>query len=101
SLWSELCVFFFQAENGIRYPLVTGVQTCALPILIIPAGPTGMIIRPPSLSCSTSGCGTFSGAQVTMIASNGAASGQPLYPSPAQIGRASCRERVCMSVVEV
>src|SRR6266536_3216829 len=27
--------FFFQAEDGIRYPLVTGVQTCALPILSI------------------------------------------------------------------
>src|SRR5438105_9459200 len=25
--------FFFQAEDGIRVPLVTGVQTCALPIL--------------------------------------------------------------------
>src|SRR5438105_12179557 len=25
-------VFFFQAEDGIRDPLVTGVQTCALPI---------------------------------------------------------------------
>src|SRR5258708_21737155 len=25
-------VFFFQAEDGIRYDLVTGVQTCALPI---------------------------------------------------------------------
>src|SRR5258708_24328706 len=25
--------FFFQAEDGIRYDLVTGVQTCALPIL--------------------------------------------------------------------
>src|SRR5207247_6084574 len=24
---------FFQAEDGIRDPLVTGVQTCALPIL--------------------------------------------------------------------
>ena len=30
----ELCcfVFFFQAEDGIRDDLVTGVQTCALPI---------------------------------------------------------------------
>src|SRR5207247_3480092 len=28
-----ICVaFFFQAEDGIRDPLVTGVQTCALPI---------------------------------------------------------------------
>src|SRR5207245_7051908 len=27
-----LCVFFFQAEDGIRDATVTGVQTCALPI---------------------------------------------------------------------
>src|SRR5207248_7152723 len=26
-------IFFFQAEDGIRYRTVTGVQTCALPIL--------------------------------------------------------------------
>ena len=26
-------VFFFQAEDGIRDTSVTGVQTCALPIL--------------------------------------------------------------------
>src|SRR5205823_9324767 len=26
-------IFFFQAEDGIRDKLVTGVQTCALPIL--------------------------------------------------------------------
>ena len=26
------CFFFFQAEDGIRDRLVTGVQTCALPI---------------------------------------------------------------------
>src|SRR5256886_10435093 len=26
-------LFFFQAEDGIRYLTVTGVQTCALPIL--------------------------------------------------------------------
>src|SRR5262249_59403543 len=28
-----ICVFFFQAEDGIRDWSVTGVQTCALPIL--------------------------------------------------------------------
>ena len=28
----KLCFFFFQAEDGIRDRLVTGVQTCALPI---------------------------------------------------------------------
>ena len=27
-------VFFFQAEDGIRDRLVTGVQTCALPICV-------------------------------------------------------------------
>ena len=27
--------FFFQAEDGIRDDLVTGVQTCALPISVI------------------------------------------------------------------
>src|SRR2546428_9475882 len=30
---SELIFFFFQAEDGIRDLIVTGVQTCALPIL--------------------------------------------------------------------
>ena len=29
----ERIFFFFQAEDGIRDDLVTGVQTCALPIL--------------------------------------------------------------------
>src|SRR5699024_11251585 len=28
------CFFFFQAEDGIRDRNVTGVQTCALPILL-------------------------------------------------------------------
>src|SRR5258708_18966270 len=33
SLIAELStIFFFQAEDGIRDDLVTGVQTCALPI---------------------------------------------------------------------
>src|SRR5690349_23920645 len=29
---SDTIFFFFQAEDGIRYLYVTGVQTCALPI---------------------------------------------------------------------
>src|SRR5258708_33449721 len=37
--------FFFQAEDGIRDDLVTGVQTCALPILLTEA--FGMIARGP------------------------------------------------------
>src|SRR5205823_7572919 len=30
--------FFFQAEDGIRDKLMTGVQTCALPICEVPIG---------------------------------------------------------------
>src|SRR5438105_4928953 len=30
--WANYHHFFFHAEDGIRDPLVTGVQTCALPI---------------------------------------------------------------------
>src|SRR5438552_16032095 len=33
-----LIFFFFQAEDGIRDDLVTGVQTCALPILSLTPG---------------------------------------------------------------
>src|SRR5260363_457529 len=32
SMLRRLLIFFFQAEDGIRDDLVTGVQTCALPI---------------------------------------------------------------------
>src|SRR5258708_14821110 len=35
SLWIAICFFFFQAEDGIRDDLVTGVQTCALPISMV------------------------------------------------------------------
>src|SRR5215207_4247861 len=42
--------FFFQAEDGIRAPLVTGVQTCALPIsqaTLGELGPDGAILDEP------------------------------------------------------
>src|SRR6266496_5556611 len=34
------CLVFFQAEDGIRYLYVTGVQTCALPIFSSSSGPS-------------------------------------------------------------
>src|SRR5258708_10422057 len=69
-------VFFLQAEDGIRDDLVTGVQTCALPISPSPRlrGEGGERSEPgegASRSCSTL----------------------------TQVGRASCRERVEISVV--
>src|SRR2546422_4196796 len=38
------CFFFFQAEDGIRDVAVTGVQTCALPILTGPGGYARMAV---------------------------------------------------------
>src|SRR2546430_10652399 len=44
-LW--VVFFFFQAEDGIRYLTVTGVQTCALPILLrLPARPWRVDVDP-------------------------------------------------------
>ena len=37
--------FFFQAEDGIRDRLVTGVQTCALPIFMPGYGERGHTYR--------------------------------------------------------
>ena len=36
--------FFFQAEDGIRDWSVTGVQTCALPILVLGSGAGGLVL---------------------------------------------------------
>src|SRR5438132_10323116 len=41
--------FFFQAEDGIRYHCVTGVQTCALPIFVIIIMKGTLKILPPAL----------------------------------------------------
>src|SRR5690348_17506254 len=41
SSYRSLLFFFFQAEDGIRDGRVTGVQTCALPILYLPKSWTG------------------------------------------------------------
>src|SRR5205823_7379731 len=43
--------FFFQAEDGIRDKLVTGVQTCALPIWLIHVRPVLSNQSPRVQSC--------------------------------------------------
>src|SRR6266511_4670295 len=45
AIYSVLFFFFFQAEDGIRDFHVTGVQTCALPILIPTTPPESAIAR--------------------------------------------------------
>src|ERR1035437_10891960 len=66
--------FLFQAEDGIRYIGVTGVQTCALPISFL-----------------RSHHAASRNSQESRSRNNGVV----------QIGRESCRERVEISVVAV
>src|SRR2546425_8031188 len=47
--------FFFQAEDGIRDKLVTGVQTCALPISLA-------LQRKPGIAAKVSRCVVMGGA---------------------------------------
>src|SRR5207244_8013688 len=94
-----LVVFFFQAEDGIRDDLVTGVQTCALPISLTPLDD---LIHHSSLSHQRIGRILQSVAIYTKwIAYTKHAFSSPTPPplsrqeiSNLQIGRASCRERV-------
>src|SRR5690606_40233362 len=85
--------FFFQAEDGIRDFHVTGVQTCALPILpaclpsasrATPRSPAG---RSKSRACSPAGISCARAACRGISATSTAAS------TLNEIGRASCRER--------
>src|SRR5207247_2868037 len=92
--------FFFQAEDGIRDPLVTGVQTCALPILIIVmsvmngfrADLLGRILGLNGhlgVYAASGSLGDFDAAAEKVSEIPGITG---------EIGRASCRERVESSV---
>src|SRR5690625_5952312 len=89
----SLC-FFFQAEDGIRDGHVTGVQTCALPILLLVkyAGAALFCAVAPAailIAGWVIGTALFGVGPVTLV--SGASVG-------AEIGRASCRERGGCSV---
>src|SRR5258708_20402833 len=60
--------FFFQAEDGIRDDLVTGVQTCALPIFCRRTSPpsTNASVRTPSHFASYVNCGESNGSSAVM-----------------------------------
>src|SRR2546430_8103806 len=89
--------FFFQAEDGIRYLTVTGVQTCALPIWsAFPSFPltqtSGRLFH---LTLRSSG-GRSSPilAHTARDCPNARSRGSRVRSSRREIGRASCRERV-------
>src|SRR3712207_9305413 len=80
--------FFFQAEDGIRDIGVTGVQTCALDLtLTVEAACRRMLVAP--------------GAAADLRSQRGvdALPGAVVSPAADEIGRASGRERVEISVV--
>src|SRR5688572_26146426 len=94
-----------QAEDGIRGLTVTGVQTCALPIfeqaldeihrlpgLILHERATDRLSQ---LLCTTSSRPEHDGDEATVgTAGDHPRPEYPMPNTPAQIGRASCRERV-------
>src|SRR2546422_10938313 len=84
------CFFFFQAEDGIRDVAVTGVQTCALPIL-----PLGYHLSYVSFARQL----RLAGLRPHCEACSGGTGRDTI--EIAQIGRASCRGRVEISVVAV
>src|SRR5256885_16727980 len=83
----QMILFFFQAEDGIRDYKVTGVQTCALPILILAV----------AVIFGRDGSGKPTEKQTGGPVPPGAASFEEVLNN--EIGRASCRERGEISVV--
>src|SRR3712207_7426355 len=85
--WCLSIFFFFQAEDGIRDIGVTGVQTCALPI---------------SPSCVPSREAAAAPGKARPGGDGGRGGGRSRRAVVCrEIGRASCRERVEISVVAV
>src|SRR5690606_40127330 len=98
----ERACFFFQAEDGIRDFHVTGVQTCALPISRLVGVRPRLVAevakgRPKSVGDGN----TFQATAAVVISrfqTRTLKSLPPLILGCPEIGRASCRERVKISV---
>src|SRR5205809_4295188 len=93
--------FFFQAEDGIRDVAVTGVQTCALPILrslneIAPQDTTIAVVGGGFGSLLVYTTAVFLGFRPEQLAVYG--ENPHAVSTYQQIGRASCRERGSRSV---
>src|SRR5699024_11731073 len=84
-------LFFFQAEDGIRDRNVTGVQTCALPISF------STIIKRYSVKKEYNSASSNTACMVSTFKSICITSNSSSADNAAEIGRASCRERVYIS----
>src|SRR5947208_105124 len=92
----SVLLVFFQAEDGIRVDLVTGVQTCALPISL---SPDGIRVHEGEMFGRNASTGkTLALSEVELLApcapSKIVALWNNFHALAAKIGRASCRERV-------
>src|SRR5256885_3401480 len=89
-----LFFFFFQAEDGIRDYKVTGVQTCALPIYA--PLPPGQADIADGLRCGAADAveGSPRRGRLRRSRRPPRADGPWCLSPRAEIGRASCRERV-------
>src|SRR2546427_7831229 len=88
-MFMYVCIFFFKAEAGIGDLTVTGVQTCALPILRLLRGiwSVSRLVRRERYDVVNT-----TSRRDTLIAAAGARlGGTPLVVRSRQIGRASCR----------
>src|SRR5688500_19133322 len=88
-------VFFFQAEDGIRGYKVTGVQTCALPILNVAPACFTILLR---LSCIMRNRINLLSALIKNGAPSTSRQASNFLVLRSKIGRASCRERVYVVV---
>src|SRR5437879_11141821 len=105
--------FFFQAEDGIRDTSVTGVQTCALPILSKVAGAVEIPMVATNRPVSQRGSFARSESErlsLLMDAVEGGADYVDIESSTShldqvidtfQIGRASCRDREYNAATDV
>src|SRR3546814_3188616 len=95
------CFFFSSRRRHTRCALVTGVQTCALPILAVNVSlPNERLIRG-KLSALAFLVATISDEDPTLLLIGEAVAGTHLpveVVESAKIGRESCRDRVCQYV---
>src|SRR2546421_5739289 len=86
--------FFFQAEDGIRDLIVTGVQTCALPISPLAIAPIAVAAAVARSRAERLGRQLLLEHSLRQLGVRFAARQLHHLSQEEQIGRASCRERV-------